>query len=272
MTISDLQRQRTEDRIRAAADRLLRGQIPPGGSCDIKTLAQEAGVSRASLYRTYRHLKQEFEQRLARLRDAGHQPDRRAAQIIRLTDDNSQLRKRLLDRDQQIEELTTLKNTAISRLAAQHSEIIGLRAAFTGTSNVRLLKPRHHTGTRAAQTHSNDSARSNTDRPAATLGELAEVSVYVGVVRATADLLILLHTFLDAASTAVRTEFGQFLIGQDDDLGDDPAIAAALTTHELIESGELLHAIASHDSDDSPDRADTDHRPAPLTRGTADEH
>ena len=57
MTISDLQRQRTEDRIRAAIDRLLRGQIPPGGGCDVKTLAREAGVSRASLYRTYQHLK-----------------------------------------------------------------------------------------------------------------------------------------------------------------------------------------------------------------------
>ncbi|RSM37147.1 hypothetical protein DMB66_59705, partial [Actinoplanes sp. ATCC 53533] len=91
-------------------------------------------------------------------------------------------------------------------------------------------------------------------------GELAEASVYVGVVRATADLLILLHSFLDAASTTVRTEFGQFLIGQADDLGGDPAITAAVTTHELFEAGDLLHAIANHHSDDSPDRADKDHR------------
>ena len=67
MTISEAQRRQTEERIRAAGDRLLRGQIPPGGGCDIQTLAIEAGVSRASLYRTYLHLKNEFEQRLARM-------------------------------------------------------------------------------------------------------------------------------------------------------------------------------------------------------------
>jgi hypothetical protein len=43
LTISEAQRRQTEDRIRAAADRLLRGQIPPGGGCDIQTLAIEAG-------------------------------------------------------------------------------------------------------------------------------------------------------------------------------------------------------------------------------------
>ncbi|OKI28573.1 hypothetical protein A6A25_30620 [Saccharothrix sp. CB00851] len=79
MTISAAQRRNTEDRIRAAIDRLLRGQVPPGGGYDVKPLAAEAGVSRAALYRTYGHLKTEFEQRLARLRADGHQPDPRAA-------------------------------------------------------------------------------------------------------------------------------------------------------------------------------------------------
>ncbi len=43
MTISAARRRQNEDSIRAAIDRLLRGQIPAGGGCDVKTLAQEAG-------------------------------------------------------------------------------------------------------------------------------------------------------------------------------------------------------------------------------------
>ncbi len=46
MRISATQRQANENRIRTAMDRLLRGEIPPGGRCDIKTLADEAGVDR----------------------------------------------------------------------------------------------------------------------------------------------------------------------------------------------------------------------------------
>ena len=43
MRITTAQRTENENRIRAAMDRLLRGEIPPGGNCDIKTLAREAG-------------------------------------------------------------------------------------------------------------------------------------------------------------------------------------------------------------------------------------
>jgi hypothetical protein len=96
VTISKIQRKQTEDRIRAAMDRLLRGEVPPpGGGCDIKTLAREALVSRVALYRSYGHLKQEFEQRLERLRIEGQQPNPRAAQIVRLKDENTRLRERL---------------------------------------------------------------------------------------------------------------------------------------------------------------------------------
>ncbi|MCX5012452.1 hypothetical protein OG765_15805 [Streptomyces sp. NBC_00555] len=51
--------------VRAAIDRLLAGQIPAGGACDVKALAREAGISRASLYRTWGRLKDEFEKRRA---------------------------------------------------------------------------------------------------------------------------------------------------------------------------------------------------------------
>ncbi|MBV9448453.1 MAG: hypothetical protein JO345_21420 [Streptosporangiaceae bacterium] len=139
MTISPAQRRQTEDSIRAAIDRLLRGQIPPGGACDVTTLASEAGISRAALYRSYGHLKTEFTRRLTQMQADGHLPDPRAAQIVRLKDENTQLRERLRASEQQIAELTEFRTTAISRLAAQHDEIIQLRRALAAHSNVRIL-------------------------------------------------------------------------------------------------------------------------------------
>ena len=50
MRITADQRAANEDRILAAIDRLLRGDIPPGGRCDVKTLAREAGVDRTAFY------------------------------------------------------------------------------------------------------------------------------------------------------------------------------------------------------------------------------
>lgn len=142
MAITEEQRAQTEQRIRAAIDRLLRGEIPPGGGCDVKTLAAEAGVSRAALYRTYLHLKQEFEQRLSRLQAQGHRPDPRDAQIAQLKAENTALRQRLADRGDEITTLTAFKTTAISRLAAQHDEITGLRqAANTRTGVITLPAP-----------------------------------------------------------------------------------------------------------------------------------
>ncbi|WP_225812181.1 hypothetical protein [Streptomyces spinosus] len=41
---------RKEEAIRAAMDRLLRGELPPGGRCNLKTLAAEAGVTRTGFY------------------------------------------------------------------------------------------------------------------------------------------------------------------------------------------------------------------------------
>lgn len=73
MRTSAEQRRHAEQQIRAAADTLLRGDLPPDGKCDITTLARQAGISRAALYRTYPHLKEEFERRLAGLH-AGRTP------------------------------------------------------------------------------------------------------------------------------------------------------------------------------------------------------
>ncbi|MET8538533.1 hypothetical protein ABZV67_44405 [Streptomyces sp. NPDC005065] len=64
-----------EARIRAAMEQLLGGDIPEGLRCDIKSLSILSRVPRATLYRTYPHLKQEFEQRLGRVRETGGEPD-----------------------------------------------------------------------------------------------------------------------------------------------------------------------------------------------------
>jgi chromosome segregation ATPase len=139
MTISDIQRQHTEARIRAATDRLLGGAIPAGGTCDIKTLAAEAGISRAALYRTYPHLKEEFTQRRARLRGEGHHPDPRDTQIVRLKEHSATLKTRIADLSRQITELAAFQTTAISQLAAQHDEIQRLRTTAASHANIIAL-------------------------------------------------------------------------------------------------------------------------------------
>jgi hypothetical protein len=149
MRASAEQRRQAGQRIRAAAGALLRGDIPPDGKCDITTLARQAGVSRAALYRTYPHLKEEFERRLAALRASGTAPDPRNTQITRLKAQNDELRHKLADRDTALRDLEQFRALAISRLAAQHDEISRLRrrAIPAAAGNVRSLTPRLPGGT-----------------------------------------------------------------------------------------------------------------------------
>lgn len=107
---------------------LLAGEIPEGSKCDVKSLCVLAGVARASFYRTYPHLRAEFEHELGRLRDAGQQPEPRLAQIERLKAEVVGLRARLSQTASQIVDLEAFGATAMSRLASQHDEILGLRA------------------------------------------------------------------------------------------------------------------------------------------------
>jgi hypothetical protein len=137
------ERERNEAAIRNAMDRLLQGQIPPEGRCDLKTLATEAGVTRTGFYPKgdrpgpYQHLAEEFERRRNAQLQAGHNPDPRAGEIDRLKQNNAHLKDRLTQRDTTIEELTAFKATAISRLAAQHEEIEYLRRT-TGPPGARI--------------------------------------------------------------------------------------------------------------------------------------
>ena len=86
MRISAAQRIQNENRIRAAMDRLLRGEIPPGGNCDIKTLAREAGVDRTAFYgnRPYAHLRDRIRAPPPAAATGRETPDPKTAQIERL--------------------------------------------------------------------------------------------------------------------------------------------------------------------------------------------
>jgi hypothetical protein len=143
MRITAAQRTENENRVRAAMDRLLRGQIPSGGQCDIKTLAREAGVDRTAFYgtRPYAHLRIEFERRLQTLHEAGQTPDPRQAQILRLKTDITALKERLTRSQNTIDELTEFRTLALARLAAQHEEIVHHRATAARTNHVTRLPP-----------------------------------------------------------------------------------------------------------------------------------
>ena len=113
MRITAAQRTANENRIRAAMDRLLRGEIPPGGRCDITTLQQ-----------------------------AGDQPDPRDAQITRLKTEITGLKNGVVESTSTINQLTEFQTQALARLAAQHDEIIRLPAAATSASRVSRLPQR----------------------------------------------------------------------------------------------------------------------------------
>jgi CII-binding regulator of phage lambda lysogenization HflD len=146
MRITTTQRTVNENRIRAAMDRLLRGDIPSGGRCNIKTLARAAGVDRTAFYgdRPYAHLRAEFEQRLHDLQQTGERPDPRDAQITRIKDEITTLKRRLTQSADTINELTDFRTQAIARLAAQHDEITRLRNTAEAASQLpRLPRPDH---------------------------------------------------------------------------------------------------------------------------------
>lgn len=144
--LSDTDRAANEAAIRAAMDRLLRGEIPPGGRCDLKTLATMAGVNRTGFYPKgdrrgpYQYLAEEFERRLRVLQEAGDIPDPRDAQITMLKDEVSRLKQRLAGNKGRLEELTDFKTLAVSRLAAQHAEIERLRRSADRGGAVRELR------------------------------------------------------------------------------------------------------------------------------------
>ncbi|MFA7764905.1 hypothetical protein [Streptomyces sp. NRRL S-448] len=155
--ISAETRARNEQAIRAATERLLSGDVPPDGSTDLKTLARMAGVPRTGFYPKknrdgtprpgpYQHLAEEFDRRLETLHQAGAIPDPKAAQIERLKEANTALKKRLELREAELAELQEFKQLALSRITAQHLEIERLREQTTASPKVTTLPRRESTG------------------------------------------------------------------------------------------------------------------------------
>jgi AcrR family transcriptional regulator len=111
MRISNERRRDTEQRVRAAARAMLAGEIPAGGKADITTLARQAGISRATLYRSYPHLKAEFEDQLAQRQASGCAPDPRDTQVLRLQDENARLKDRLAAHESALAQLGSSRSS-----------------------------------------------------------------------------------------------------------------------------------------------------------------
>jgi AcrR family transcriptional regulator len=128
-----------EEEAGCAVVRLLTGQIPPAGAFDVKTLAREAGISRASLYRTWSHLEDEFEKRRA----AGQQPDPREARIVRLRDLNQRLTGKLARTHTELTQLKERHQLLLSVLAAKDDELQRLRSDLNagGESSAHAVSP-----------------------------------------------------------------------------------------------------------------------------------
>ena len=142
MRLTPRQRLLNEQKIRAAADQLISGDIPPGGRCDVKTLARLAGIDRAAFYgsRPYTALREDFERRLqfdAHRRRTSRPPGRpdRPAHTA-----DHHLNPAGHRPGATITDLTSFKTVALSRITAQHNEITRLRR--TGPANVRHLPDR----------------------------------------------------------------------------------------------------------------------------------
>ncbi|MFD8666977.1 hypothetical protein ACFV1U_16490 [Streptomyces microflavus] len=148
--INEDTKRRNREAIREAMGRLLAGDLPAGGKCDLKTLAAMAGVNRTAFYpkkdrdgtvrpSPYQHLAEEFERRLQALQEAGEVVDPRVAQIERLKSQVAALNERVARRDAELADLAAFKTLAVSRLAAQHDEITRLREQSQAAGNLHRL-------------------------------------------------------------------------------------------------------------------------------------
>jgi chromosome segregation ATPase len=124
-----------------AADHIALSSHPPAELRKLPTLFSQQGVDRTAFYgnRPYAHLRAEFERRLQQLQHAGQTPDPKVAQIERLKADVDKLNDRLAQANSTIEELSDFRTQALARLAAQHDEILRLRAAAARNANVTRL-------------------------------------------------------------------------------------------------------------------------------------
>jgi hypothetical protein len=78
------------------------------------------------------------------------------------------------------------------------------------------------------------------------------VTVYAGILLATAQTIDLLHDFFTASDPALRTHLGRFLTNREPDADTgDPGMDANLVLHELTEVADLLRTLAGYRDEDS---------------------
>lgn len=133
-------RSQVENRIRAAIQTLLADEIPIGMNRDITSLCALAGVPRATMYRTYPHLKAIFEEQRSHLQDATPATNTGADTRQKISPENDRLQLKLAAMTDKIHQLEYFKSTALSRLAAQHEEILRLRSHHTKDDNVQSIR------------------------------------------------------------------------------------------------------------------------------------
>lgn len=139
--------QPAEARIRAAMQQLIAGSVPDNLKCDIKSLCVLAGIPRATFYRTYPHLKAEFDQQRNAAQQTGQQPDPRLARIERLKAELETLRQRLNTKNAELVNLKQLQTKALSQIAAQHNEITTLRQRLDAGPTTSTLTIPHRLAT-----------------------------------------------------------------------------------------------------------------------------
>ncbi|MDN5732505.1 MAG: hypothetical protein L0H14_11885 [Yaniella sp.] len=133
-------RSQIENRIRAAIQTLLAGEIPNGMNRDITSLCALAGVPRATMYRTYPHLKAIFEEQRSHLQDAAPTTNADGETYQKIRSEKDKLQLKLATMTNKVHELENFKSTALSRLAAQHEEILRLRSQHTQGENVQSIR------------------------------------------------------------------------------------------------------------------------------------
>lgn len=132
-------RSQIEQRILAAIQTLLADEIPNGMNRDITSLCALAGVPRATMYRTYPHLKAIFEEQRSHLQDATPTTNTSADTRRKIRLENDRLQLKLAAMTNKVHELEYFKSTALSRLAAQHEEILRLRSHHAKNDNVQSI-------------------------------------------------------------------------------------------------------------------------------------
>ncbi|MFE5096388.1 hypothetical protein ACFRCI_40255 [Streptomyces sp. NPDC056638] len=140
MALSHQQRDQIERRI-------LRGHRQVAGRADPaqrRLRCQDArprgGISRASFYRTWGHLKDEFEKRRAAAWAAGQRPDPREARIARLHDLNQRLTGKLAHTHTELTQLKEHDRHLLSVLAAKEDELQRLRRQLDQRDTVGNLR------------------------------------------------------------------------------------------------------------------------------------